>query len=521
MNDLKEKLDARSDLQQYLFCRGFLLTDNQLSTDSYPFYGNWNQYDIGKYTAYVHRLQKVTVYQDHDTNAILIGHAYNPFSMEPDEEAILPNIIHSSNRIDSINELTGVFFLAIFEKDRIELHVDASSMQWACYGYIQGHLYVSSHMRLVGDLLGLQMTDFADRLIHYRWYHFMMGAYLPGDITCFSELTRIVPNTYVTYTNKTFTVTRFYPSHEIQMCKDDREYEAVIAEGAELLKKTMTLIPMKWGKPAISLTGGIDSNTTFAAANGIYDQYAAFSYISMYRESVDAEKAKEISERFHVPWKCYNVPENNEEVPNFDLFKEILEWNDGGIGSNSDSDIRKKITLIQNDVCDVEVKSWISETIRAYAYKYFGRTSFPKNLSARNYTSLYKIFLLNRRLVHETDQYFKEYWEHTDLKSHLFNYDESDFFVWEMMHGYKCGLNIGAMKTCFDITIPYNNRKLLDLLLRVPLDKRLSDQLHLDLKKTLNEELFNMNIRVINLNETKLRKKLANIYYTVNSFLPF
>lgn len=521
MNGLKEKLDCRSDLQKYLFCRGFLFTDKELKMDAYPFYGNWRQYKVGGYYAYVHELQKATVYSDEKINAILIGHAYNPFSMVYEEKEILSSIAHSENRIDYINELTGVFFLAILENDKIELHVDASSMQWACYGYIQGHLYVTSHMRLVGDLLNLEMTNYSQRLIHYRWYHYMMGAYLPGDITCFNELTRIVPNTFVTFSDKSFKVTRFYPSHEICMCKDEKEYDDVITEGAGILKNTMALIPLKWGKPAISLTGGIDSNTTFAAANGNYDKYSAFSYISMYRESVDAEKAKEISERFSVPWKCYKVPEKNEVIPDFEIFREILEWNDGGIGSNSDSDIRKKITLIRNDVCDVEVKSWISETIRAYAYKYFGRTSFPANLSARNYTSLYKIFFLNRRLVHETDEYFRKYWEHTDLKAHLFNYDESDFFVWEMMHGYKCGLNIGAMKTCFDITIPYNNRKLLDILLRVPLEKRLSDQLHLDLKKYLNKELFDMNIRVVNLNETDRRKKMANIYYTINSHLPF
>ena len=132
-----------------------------------------------------------------------------------------------------------------------------------------------------------------------------------------------------------------------------------------------------------------------------------------------------------------------------------------------------------------------------------------------------KIFAFNRHLVWETDKYFKQYWRNTQLKEHLYNYDDSDFFVWEMMHGYKCGLDIGVMKTCLDITIPYNNRKLLDLLMRVPLDKRLSDQLHLDMKKLLNEELYDMNIRVVNLNETDQRKKFANIYFTVNSKLPF
>ena len=311
-------------------------------------------------------------------------------------------------------------------------------------------------MRLIGDLLNLEMTDYVSRLVNYRWYHYMMGNYLPGDITCFKELTRIVPNTYVNYRNGEFRVKRFYPAHEISMCRNDDEYWSIINDAAQILKNTMALIPQKWVKPAISLTGGIDSNTTFAAANGHYDQYTTFSYVSMYRESVDADKAEEISERFNVPWKKYVVPENNDDVEDFSIFKRIFEWEQGGIGESSDSDIRKKITLIRNDVCDVEVKSWISETIRAYAYKYFGRTRFPKNLSARNYTSLYKIFFMNRRLVWETDRYYKKYWAHTKLKEHLYNYDESDFFVWEMMHGGKCGLNIGVMKTCFDITITYN-----------------------------------------------------------------
>ena len=121
----------------------------------------------------------------------------------------------------------------------------------------------------------------------------------------------------------------------------------------------------------------------------------------------------------------------------------------------------------------------------------------------------------------ETDAAFEEYWRHTRLKEHLFNYDESDLFVWEIMHGGKCGLDIGVMKTCFDITIPYNNRDLLDLLLKVPLEKRLSDQLHLDLKKRLNKELYDMNIRVVNANETEGRKKILNAYYVINSHLPF
>lgn len=54
MNELKNKLDKRPDLQPYLFCRGFLVTDRELDTSVYPFYENWNKTTVGKVRVYVH-----------------------------------------------------------------------------------------------------------------------------------------------------------------------------------------------------------------------------------------------------------------------------------------------------------------------------------------------------------------------------------------------------------------------------------------------------------------------------------
>ena len=115
MADLKTTLNARSDLQKYLFCRGFLLTDQQVNnTSEYPFYSNWNHYEVRGYHLYVHNLQRVTINDEQGAPAlIMVGHAYNPFTMEKDEEIILKRIAAADDRIDYINELTGVFFLAI------------------------------------------------------------------------------------------------------------------------------------------------------------------------------------------------------------------------------------------------------------------------------------------------------------------------------------------------------------------------------------------------------------------------
>ena len=397
---LKDILDKKTEIQKHLFEKGFLITDAEIKqTKEYPFYGNWNKTTIGNYDFYVHKMAKMYIYEFEQKSVFLIGHAYNPFTMEWDEKRILPEVAKRYNakeeHFEAIGELTGVFIIGIIDKDKIEVILDASGQQYACYGVINGKQYISSHMRLIGDICGLATDDYVNRLTSYRWYHFMMGNYLPGDITCFSGIKRIIPNVCVRFEKGTYSVKRFYPDKEIKMCQNDEEYKQVIEEAARIMKNNMVLISKKWAKPAISLTGGIDSNTTFAAANGIYEKYETFSYVSMHREAVDAEKAKEISEKFGVKHKIYNVPEANEEIVDFEVYKAVFDYNQGGIGASKDSDARKKIALIQNEVCDVEVKSWISETIRAYAYKYFGRKKFPRNFTARNYTSLYKIFFKN------------------------------------------------------------------------------------------------------------------------------
>lgn len=522
---LIDKLQATPQLQTYLYDKGFLFTTNDdLDLNGYPFYDNWNRTDLSEFSLYVKKNARLFVCEVGSRTMFLVGHAFNPYRGIADEQEILQALTKSYTTPHfqaMIDELTGIFVLGVIEGERFEIQSDASGMQYVCYGTINGQVYVTSHMRLIGDIEHLETSQYVKRLVSYKYYPYMLGNYLPGDLTCYDELKRLIPNTSVLFDEKHYIIKRFYPSRELQMCETEEEYERVIREACDVMRETMRIIPEKWKKPAISLTGGIDSNTTFAAANGNYDKYSAFSYVSMPRESADAEKAEEISRTFDVPYKRYDVPDENAALENFDLFKELFRRNGGDIGEVKNNDTRKKIVLIENVVCDVEVKSWISETIRAYCYKYFGRKRFRPSLKPRDYTSLYKIFLFNRKLVRETDRYFEEYLEKTKLKDHLFNYDESDFFVWEMMHGGKCGLNIGVMKSCFDITIPYNNRKLLDLLLRVPLEKRITDQHHLDMKRMMNKELFDMGIRIVNLNETEKRKKLLNFYYVVNSSLPF
>ena len=185
-----------------------------------------------------------------------------------------------------------------------------------------------------------------------------------------------------------------------------------------------------------------------------------------------------------------------------------------------DNEARKKFYLRENTDCDVEVKSWVSETIRAYWYKHYGRKSFPK-LSGKLYRNLYKIFIGNRKLAHKIDRLFERYIEEYEYRKIPACYPPADMHYNEVTWGSWGGLNISEMKYCFDITFIYNNRRFLDLMFRVPLADRRSDQHHLAMKKYLNHELSDMGIRVVNMRETKFRAMMLNIVFTMNTILPW
>ena len=517
-------MQQHPELQEDLFIRGFLITDQkQENLQKFPFFGNWRQEHHGNYYFLAHKLTGMHIYEDGRGRCFfLMGHAYNPFTMEYKEENILRHIAAAygtDDYMERINDLTGIFVYGDLADGVMHFLVDPAGIQSACWGMENGKFYLSSHAQLVGDLCSLKMDPFVSELVNYKWYNRLLGPYLPGDLTPFSSLKRIIPNTLYTAADQV-THKRFWPLQDAQVAVEPDDYDRVIRQSAEILKNNMALVSEKWENPWISLTGGIDSNTTFAAGNGHYDRFHSFSYISAEKEVPDAAAARKIAEHFAVPHHEFPIPDENSQVENFDEIRKVLMHNNGYVAETKDNEIRKRITLRREAKCDVEVKSWVSETIRAYWFKYYGRKKMPR-LSPKLYRNFYKIFLMNRVLAHKVDRLYSRYLKEYEYDRLACGYPAADLNYEEIGWGSWGSINISEMKYCFDITIIYNNRRVLDLLFRVPLEKRILDQHHLDMKKVLNKELFDMKIRVKNLKETNFRAFALNVLFTINSFLPF
>lgn len=518
-------MEEKPYLRKHLFTRGFLMSDAEQDISAYPFYGQWKHETVAGYHFYNHPELKLHHRAGAKRVCFIEGHAYNPFTMEIDEGEILQKMADAENAdevYETLNQLTGVFTCGWIENGKLTLVSDCASMQIAYYGYINEHLYVSTHMQLIGDLLALNVSEYVERLTSYRFYRYY-GAFLPSDISSYDGVKRIVPNTAVCFENGEISTTRFYPKKDIIERKTDEEYNEGIEFISNIMRRNVELIAKKWEHPAISMSGGMDSKGTVAAANGIYDKFCLFSYVSMPGEQIDADAAHKIAEAVDTEHRIDYISDNDEDFEDIEEFRLILEHNFGNIGKTNKNDVRKRVFYTQKGHCDfdIEAKSWVSEVGRANYYKKFGVSKMPKKLTPRQMTSMYKLFVTDRKLVNDTDKLFAKYIEDTAFEK-IFNFDASDMFLWEMRYGGWGGQVITCEhRFAFDITVPYNNRILMEAFLTLPLEKRISDQAHYDMIKRLNPKIDETGITIVNYNETKSRMYKEKLYFFVNSYLPF
>lgn len=522
IDQIQKILKENPELQDKLYARGFLFTNDSINPDEYPFYGLWKTKKVGTYSIFVSPKQTYYICKNNENTCILVGHAYNPIDMIYEEDKILSSLLNhltvsNDEFYTELNKLTGIFTLIFVSDDKVFVTGDATCMQTTFYISVNEKIYISSHTNLLGDLLHLQWDPYVKRLSHYRFFS-LLGNSLPGNITQFKEVKRLVPNHIAIFENNSIREKRFFWPQKYNLSNIQIEEEV-----SKLLNNNLKLICKKWEKPAISMTGGCDSKTTLACAKGVYDKYSYFSYTSSESENVDAVAAHKICNALDLKHTIYEIPTDDSNFPLIDEVQKLLDWNSGDIIPSNRNDVRKRCFFADTTAFDVEVKSWASEIGRAYFSKRFnGRTNFGKKPTPRACTTLYKFFLHNRKLVRETDSVFEEYLKKFFEQADTNPVEWQEQFFWEFRVPSWNGLVItGEHRYSFDITIPYNNRIILSLLLSAPIQDRIDDRIYSEIRNLMNPVIDKTGVSVTNLKHTKKREKFENIYYSLHSKIPF
>ena len=102
------------------------------------------------------------------------------------------------------------------------------------------------------------------------------------------------------------------------------------------------------------------------------------------------------------------------------------------------------------------------------------------------------------------------------------------FGDWTTLWSWEFGFSAGEGQSLFaehmlsfDITIPFNNRHLISLMLSPKLQDRIDDRLQKDIIKTNNSKQAALNISIVNVAHTNKRAMMEKAYLFINTHLPF
>lgn len=515
-NEIRAELDQNPKYREMLFRRGYLFTNKKLeNTQSYPFYGQWQELQAGSYWLYVHTAQTVYTCKEGEVQSIIVGHAYNPFDMQDSEELLCRNLITANKQgkpayYDKLSEFTGLHIIILIEGEKVTVCQDACSLTGCYFGKIGDAMYISEHPQLVADILNLNMDPMVEKLVTSKCYN-IGNRHLPGNLTPYKELKRLGANTSVCYDNQ-FQIHRFYPVVPHPEFKTPQQQEQGIREIGRLIHNGIECCTKKWDKRAISLTGGTDSKTTLACASGLYDRFSYFSFYSKPQELVDAEGAKKLCGQLGLEHTFYPIPEKNEDIEDFDFIKKLMQHNTNYIVNLSDNEIRKFVFLRNLNAYDIELKSWASEVARVFFERKY-QLKMPETLHERHGSIFQTRYFGHPGLLKWSDKAYYRFLREIGLEKPLFNYEHTDLFYWEIRMGCW-GVTVTSSQQLYHrVTMPMNNRKILELFLCFPHEMRKADAVHKQVMEHMEPKVVKAEVEIQNLYFHSYRIWMEKLYF--------
>lgn len=494
---IKEILDNHPQYRETLFCRGYIVTNRVLSTGEYPFYGLWNTKSLGhlknsgELLIHFHPWQHCCTLEQNGISIALVGHAYNPFDMKYKEDEILMDCLNAYKKgkndfFDKISELTGVHIIIINDGAALLVVQDCSGMQSCCYGVIQKDIYITSSPQMIADICGLEMDPFVKKLTG-KWFYRFGRQYLPGNLSPHRELKKLGANTCLEFKGE-FSIKRFFPLKPHPELEPS-EYKNALNSIAKLMKNNIQLCLLKWKRPAISVSGGMDSRTTLACANGFYDRLKCFNFHCKPSELEDTKAATKICALAGIPLIVYPISRSNWQIKDFYLLKKIVIHNSSYTNTTPEHELRKYIYLYRKNDFDVELKSWIFETFRVMLERKYA-VRFPVTLTPRHFSIFQTRYIFDSAILLKSDEYYRQYLEKINLAEPLYNYKHTDSFYWEFAYSFW-GQQVVNAQNIFrhTVTMPLNNRKMLDMAFSFPKEYRKQDMVQKEIMNIANKNI--------------------------------
>lgn len=297
-----------------------------------------------------------------------------------------------------------------------------------------------------------------------------------------------------------------------------KKKERVIQQIGELIHNNLACGAEKWKRCTISLSGGTDSKTTLACANGLYDRYSYYSFHSKPQELVDAQGAMKICEKLGLKHTLHHIPDKNEDIQDFAFIKKLLQHSTSYFKNLADNEIRKYVYLYDLDAYDIEMKSWASEVARVFFERKY-QLKMPKVFNERHCSVLQTRFFGHPCLLKWSDKEYYRFLREIGLEKPLYNYEHSDLIYWEIRMGCWGVSVISSQQLYHRMSMPMNNRKILELFLSLPREERKTDSVHKEIMAYMNKAVVDADVEVPNLYFHSYRIWMEKLYFLIRTAL--
>jgi hypothetical protein len=244
---------------------------------------------------------------------------------------------------EKLAKVSGRFVAIVHERDG-ETYVlpDATASRSVFYG---GGI-VASHAHLIADLLGLSPSPAVLEMVMTKEYREGIW-HLPGKMTAFDGVSLLTSNTLLAAKTGEITPMALVGINAVEL----KELASLIARTYSLLRDHNEIV--------ISLTAGVDSRITFAAALSDGRPFTCYTYVTNAASRRDQEVARRLCDQFGVAHQTIEVGPANED------FRDRHRRATGYIRNEKEADTIWACSR-QFPKEKLELKSSISEVGRAF-----------------------------------------------------------------------------------------------------------------------------------------------------------
>lgn len=463
-----------ADFSHLRYVRGYYLTD----LPSPKLGGHWRECQLGSYTLGWDQRTPSASASDGIRTVYLIGRAFHLAGGTGELKVLADRLLGAALRgRDNYNaelyELTGRYVVIDSGPECIYLQTDASGMRSAYYSKTGGT--VSSHAGLTAQIVG---DDSPSPFGVEKWFSTAKASAHPGRATEYAAVLALTPNTELEVASAT--ISRVGPLQR----GEKRSVESVAEEMVPLVQSYFRWL-VENENVLLSLTAGIDSRTSLALSRPVSNRITYFSYATYPNgksgpSQADMLEARRICEDNGLRFQQVIVDEMLRGGP----LNRVIRGNSRRIHAPSIAAAYRK----QLSPDSVHIRSNVYEIGRAFFRHSNPRHVLPE-LTATEFAQR-GIKAKDHETLPAATEAFEDWMTVTGFSEVRGGYDPYDLYYWELRMGRWLSAPITESDISHDTLTVVNSRRVLELMLSVPYEDRLSARLFDELIVRTWPELF-------------------------------